>query len=87
MNPDQSKAAADELLRPSLEELAARKKRLDDRHARQSRLVVDTIPIVVGVVVTIVSMISVTESGLLAVLTGIAAGNLAGAFFWRRKKS
>ena len=84
MTPDQSKATADELLRPSLNELAGRKKKLDDRLARRSRLFVDSIPAVVGVIATLASMNYLTESGLLAVLTGIAAGNLTGVFIWRR---
>ena len=84
MNPDQSRAAADELLRPSVNELAGRRKRLHGRLVRRSRFFVDNIPVVVGVIVTVASMNYLTESSLLAVLTGIAAGNLTGAFIWRR---
>lgn len=84
MTPDQSKAAADELLRPSLNELASRKKKLHERLALRSRFFVDNIPVVVGIIVTVASMNYLTESNVLAVLTGIAAGNLIGAFIWRR---
>ena len=84
MDPDQSRAAADELLRPSANELASRKKKLRERLARRSRFFVDNIPVVVGVIVTVASMNYLTESSLLAVLTGIAAANLTGAFIWRR---
>ena len=83
MTPDQSRTAADELLRPAVNELAGRKKKLRERLARRSRFFVDNIPVVVGVIVTVASMNYLTESGLLAVLTGIAAGNLTGAFIWR----
>ncbi len=85
MTPDQSKAAADELLRPSVNELASRKKKLHERLAGRSRYFADNIPVVVGIVVTVASMNYLTESGLLAVLAGIGAGNLAGVFIWRRK--
>ncbi len=85
MTPDQSRAAADELLRPSVDELAIRKKKLHERLARRSRFFVDSIPVVVGVISTVASMGYVTESTLLAILAGIAAANLTGAFIWRRK--
>jgi hypothetical protein len=84
MTPDQPRAAADELLRPSVNELGSRKKKLHERLSRRSRFFVDNIPVVVGVVVTVASMNYLTESGLLAVLTGIAAANMTGAFIWRR---
>ncbi len=84
MTPDQSKAAADELLRPSVNELEGRKKTLQERRARRSSFLVDSIPTAIGVIVTVASMFYLTESGLLAVLTGIAAGCLIGAVVWRR---
>ncbi len=84
MTPDQSRAAADALLRPSVNELDCRKKKQHKRLARRSRFFVDGIPAVVAVIVTMVSMNYLTESGLLAVLTGIAVGNLIGAFIRRR---
>ena len=84
MTPDQSKTAADELLRPSVNDLASRKKKLHERLARRSRFFVDNIPVVVGVIVTVASMDYLTESSLLAVLTGTAAANLTGTFIWRR---
>lgn len=84
MTPDQARAAADELLRPSANALDRRKKKLHERLARRSQFFVDNIPAVVAVIVTVVSMNYLTDSGLLAVLTGIAAGNLTGAFIRRR---
>lgn len=85
MTPDQSKAAADALLRPSVNKLAGRKKKLHERLDRRSRFFVNNVPAIVAVVVTVASMNYLTESGLLAMLMGIAAGNLTGAIIWRRK--
>ena len=84
MTPGQSKAAANELLRPSVNELARRKKRLHERLARRTRFFVDNLPAVVAATVTVASMNYLTESGLLAVLTGIAAGSVTGVFVRRR---
>ena len=84
MTPDQSRIAADELLRQSVNDLDSRKMKLHERLTRRSRFFVDNIPMIVGVIVTVATMNYLTESSLLAVLTGIAAGNLTGAFIWRR---
>jgi hypothetical protein len=85
MTPDQSKTAADELLRLSVKDLDRRKKQLHERLPQRSQFFVDNIPVVIGVIVTVASMNYLTESGLLAILTGIAVASLTGALIWRRK--
>ncbi len=84
MTPEQARTAAIALMRPSVEELQVRKRRLQEKTAQRSRFLIDNMPVIVGVIVTVVSMNYLTDSDLLAVLGGIAAANLIGAFVWRR---
>ena len=87
MTPDQARTAAEAILTPSLERQAVRKMKLQERLALRSRWLADHIPTATGAIVTIASMNFFTESNLLALLTGIAAGSLVGAFLWRRPDS